>query len=266
MTPAIAPARHSALFLRFFGWYSCRLLRKRFASVRIADESDTLFREAAKSDRPVVIAMNHPSWWDPIVGVAIKHLYMRKRFVISPIEMTMYERFGFMKRLGLFGIDLDHTHATAAMLDYVNGCAEAHPNLAIFITPQGEFSDVRTPVVVRPGIAKVIQSLDDPIVLSLAIEPVFWHDQRPELLLRAGRCNKPVQQTTTGWVRAIRDSMQQNADLLAEQSVARDAEYFKQLFVRKGSTVNPAFDLAQRARGKSATVTPRNQRSSEASP
>ncbi|MFI4873597.1 MAG: lysophospholipid acyltransferase family protein [Phycisphaerales bacterium JB061] len=265
MTPAIAPARHSDRFLRVFGWYSCRLLRKRFASVRIADNTDALIRESAETDRPVVVAMNHPSWWDPIVGVAIKHLYMRGRFAISPIDMAMYERFGFMKRLGLFGIDLDHPDAGQAMLDYIRSCAQKNPELALFITPQGRFSDVRAPIVVRPGIASAAMSLSDPAVLSLSIEIAFWHDQRPELLLRAERCAQPEQQTTANWVRAVRDCMQRNTDRLTELSVARDADCLKPILVRKGSTINPAFDLAQRARGQSAAVTPRNQSRTEAS-
>ena len=266
MTQVIAPARHSERFLQFFGWYSCRLLRKRFASVRFADGSDAIIRNAADSDRPVVIAMNHPSWWDPIIGVTIKHLYMRKRSAISPVDMAMYKRFGFMKRLGLFGIDLDHPNATSAMLEYVRGCVDVNPDLALFITPQGEFCDVRTPVVVRPGIAAVAQSLRDPTVLSLAIEIAFWHDQRPELLLRAEHCDQPAHPTTTGWVRTIRETMHHNTDRLAKLSVARDSEAMTPVLARNGSSVNPAFDLWQRARGRSATVSPRNENNTEASP
>jgi hypothetical protein len=266
MTQTIAPARHSRQFLRVFGWYACRLLRKRFASVRIADGTDEVIRSAADSDQPVIVAMNHPSWWDPIIGVTIKHLYMPQRFAISPIDMAMYKRFGFMKRLGLFGIDPDHPEASSAMLDYIHSCASTHPDIALFITPQGQFSDTRTPIIVRPGIASAALSLTNAAVLSLSAELPFWHDQRPELLLRAERCKRPELHTTTAWVRAIRDCMQHNADCLAEIAIARDAQRLKPLLTRKGSAVNPVFDLMQKARGRSADVTLRDHRNSEASP
>lgn len=266
MNQAIAPARHSDRFLRVFGWYSCHLLRKRFASVRIADETDAIMRETAESGRPVLIAMNHPSWWDPIIGVMIKHHFLRERFAISPIDLAMYKRFGFMKRLGLFGIDLDHPNAGSAMLEYVRTCAASHPDLAVLMTPQGEFRDVRAPIAIRPGIASVALALENAAMLSLSIELTFWHDQRPELLLRFERCEQPEHESTTGYVRVIRDCMRRNGERLSELSVARDVQNLRPLLTPKGPKVNPAFDLIQKVRGRSAEVTPRRERGTEAAP
>ncbi len=159
MTQAIAPARHSRQFLRVFGWYACRLLRKRFASVRIADDTDEVLRSVADSDQPVIVAMNHPSWWDPIIGVTIKHIFMRQRFAISPIDMAMYKRFGFMKRLGLFGIDPDHPETSSAMLDYIHSCASTHPDFALFITPKASSVIPEHPLSFAPASRRLLSRL-----------------------------------------------------------------------------------------------------------
>lgn len=259
MTTPIAPARTSPRFVRFFGGYACRMLRKRFASVHLEQESGQVLRDAAAHDGPLVVAFNHPSWWDPIVGVAIKHLYMPDRPAIAPIEMAMFERFGFMRRLGMFGIDTEHPDAARAMVQYVCECHEQDSRIALFLTPQGGFTDVRAPVVVRPGAGAVASTLDDVRVLALLSELVFWEDKRPELLLLARECPRPARPTTAGWTRTIRDGMQGGADRLAELAITRSAEPFVPILARIGSDVNPAYDFWQRLRGRRSQITPRQR-------
>lgn len=255
MTGAIAPARASPRFVRFFGGYACRLLRKRFASVRLERGSEQALRAAAALDGPLIVAFNHPSWWDPIIGVAIKHLYMPDRPGIAPIEMAMFERFGFMRRLGMFGIDTGHPGAAQALLEYVRECHERDPRFGLFLTPQGEFADVRAPIVVRPGAGAVASGLEDVRVLAILSELVFWEDKRPELLLLARACPPPTRPTTAGWTRAIRGCMQGGADRLADLAIARSDEPFESILTRTGSNVNPAYDLWQRLRGRRSNVT-----------
>lgn len=255
MTAPIAPARPSPRFVRFFGGYACRLLRKRFASVQLEHQSEHVLRVAAAHRGPLIVAFNHPSWWDPIVGVAIKHLYMPNRPAIAPIEMAMFERFGFMRRLGMFGIETDHPDAARAMVQYVREWHERDSRIALFMTPQGGFADVRLPIVVRPGAGAVASGLHDARVLAILSEFVFWEDKRPELLLLARECPEPARPTTAGWTRSIRDGMQHGADALAELAIARSADSFRPILGRIGSDVNPVYDLWQRLRGRRSHIT-----------
>lgn len=259
MTAPIAPASASPLFVRFFGGYACRMLRKRFASVQLERQSEAVLRAAAAHDGPLVIAFNHPSWWDPIIGVAIKHVYMPDRSAIAPIEMAMFDRFRFMRKLGMFGIDTEHPDAARAMVRYVRECHENEPRLGIFLTPQGGFADVRAPIVVRPGAGAVASAMDDVRVLAILVELVFWEDKRPELLMLARACSQPARPTTAGWTRSIRESMQGGADRLAELAIARSTEPFVPMLARTGSDVNPAYDLWQRLRGRRSHITPRKR-------
>lgn len=256
MTHAVAPARPSPRFRRFFGGYACRLLRKRFASVRLEGASADVLREVGAHEGPLLIAMNHPSWWDPIVGVAIRHIYFAERPALSPIEMEMYERFRFMRKLGLFGLSPDHPDALVEMVRYVRTECEQSPRSAVFITPQGALTDVREPIVVRPGVGALASALGNVRVVTLVTELTFWHEKRPELLLLARECTTPHRPSTAGWTREIRTRMQLAADELARHSLARNEQAFVPMLARSGSDVNPAFDLWQRLRGRSSRLSP----------
>lgn len=256
MTLPIAPASPSPKFLLLFGGYACRLLRKRFANVRIELTSTDVLQQAQTHNGPLIIAMNHPSWWDPIVGVAIRHIYFPDRPALSPIEMPMYERFGFMRRLGMFGISPEHPDALKEMVCYVHQQCEHAPRSAIFITPQGIFTDVREPIAVRPGAGAMASGLDSVRVVTILTELAFWHDRRPELLLLARDCPTPVCPSTASWTRQIRMSMQSGADELAQLVIARNEEAFTSMLPRGGADVNPAFDLWQRLRGRGSRISP----------
>ena len=256
MKGALAPASPSPRFLRFFGGYSCRLLRKRFANVRLERTSEEVLQRAQTHNGPLIIAMNHPSWWDPIVGVAIRHTYFPDHPAFSPIEMPMFERFRFMRKLGMFGIDPEHPDALNDMVEYMRTQCDSQPRSAIFITPQGTFTDVREPIVVRPGIGALASKLTDARVITILAELSFWHDKRPELLLLARECEVPTRPSTASWTRQIRNAMQDGADELARLVIARDENAFEPMLDRSGSDINPAFDLWQRLRGRNARVSP----------
>lgn len=256
MKSALAPASPSPRFLRFFGGYSCRLLRKRFANVRLERTSEEVLHQAQAHHGPLIIAMNHPSWWDPIVGVAIRHTYFSDRPALSPIEMPMFERFRFMRKLGMFGIDPEHPDALTEMVRYVRTECDKQSLTAVFVTPQGTFADVREPIVVRPGIGALASNLPDARVIAILTELSFWHDKRPELLLQARECESPARPSTASWTRHIRETMQNGAEELASLVIARDEDAFVPMLDRSGSDINPAFDLWQRLRGRSARVSP----------
>ena len=260
MSEAIEPARYSRRFARLFRRYTRRLLGKRFNGVRLARGSEETLRASAEHAGPIIVAMNHPSWWDPIVGVAVYDRFFDDRTPAAPIEMEMWRRFGFMRRLGLFGVDISHPDAQHAMVEHVRGLFTADPGTVLLITPQGRFVDVREPVGAQPGVGAIAARADGIRVVSLAIEVVFWHAQRPELLLRAEQCPTPTPPTTAGWTRAIRSAMQGNGEKLAALSIAREESAFAPLLARRGGQVNPLYDVWARLRGRSATVVPASGR------
>lgn len=259
----ILHAKHSARFRRAFVWYSHRLLRKRFAAVRLATGSTETLRGVNEHEGPAIIVMNHPSWWDPILALVVGHRFFSTRPPTGPIDAAQWRKFGFMKRLGLFGLDPDHHNAINAMTEHVLALFQNSPRTVLGITPQGMFTDVRDTIRPRPGVAAIAaRSHDNPgtpgaVVASLTMEYAFWNEPKPEVFLRAQQVDAPATPTTPAWHRAIRNAMAQNAEKLAELVLGRDPANFDPLIGTGGTSVHPVYDRWLRLRGHDPQIQPR---------
>lgn len=257
-TPAILPHDRRAWFCRLFRWYASRLVRKNFNAMRLAVGGDRVLAGLDAHDGPTMLLLNHQSWWDPILTAALARRYARNREVFAPMDRAMVEQFKFMRKLGLFGVDLDNPGAFKAMVKYVNALADSNPRPSFWITPQGEFADVRAPLELRPGAAAIASRLDSagrpPRVVSLAIEYTFWEDRKPELLLLARPCRSPERSTTSLWQRRMTGSLDAAMRDLAKLSMARDATAFETVLGRGSSGVNPIYDAILRITGRQTSI------------
>lgn len=260
----VIPARHDARFARVFLWYTRRLLAKKFHAVHVAKGTRDLPAAFDAHAGPVVLVLNHAAWWDPLVALVVGHTLLPRRTGIAPIDADQLARFKFFRKLGLFGIDPDHPGAMPALLDYTLAWCKAQPRPTVAITPQGRFADVREPVRIRPGAAALAARLGPAArVLVLTIEYAFWQSQRPEIFLRFAEAAPPASSppstppSTASWHRAIEATMQRSADELARLVIARDPTPFVPLLEQGGSSINPAYDLYLRLRGRSGEIAAR---------
>ncbi|MEZ6112186.1 MAG: hypothetical protein R3C99_14360 [Pirellulaceae bacterium] len=84
--------------LRSFEWYVRRYLRTHFDRVlldRGGSEPSRLIGE-----RPLVVYLNHASWWDPLIGLIIARTQFPQRQHFAPIDAKALEQFRFFSRLG----------------------------------------------------------------------------------------------------------------------------------------------------------------------
>lgn len=254
---AILPGRWNARFFSFFAWYSRRLVARNFHGLRLSRDSCA---EGLDADgRPVIVALSHSSWWDPIAAVLIKDALMPSRASCSPMDRVQLERFGFFRKIGIFGIDPDDPGAAGPMADYVMERMREHPRPTLIITPQGRFADVRAPVEVRPGTAllaaRMAREGRAPRVVGMAVEYPFWIDRKPEMLVRVSEFEPPEDGTrASSWQRAIERGMAGNAAALAALAVARDPAPFRTLIGRGSGAVHPVFDAWARMRGRSTAI------------
>lgn len=161
-----------------------------------------------------------------------------------------------MRRLGLFGIEPDRAGALEAFVDHAVRLCTDEPRTLLGLTPQGAFTDVRTPVRVRPGAGAVAARLPGVRVVAVSCEYVFWADRKPDLLIHAVACTTPARPSTAGWTRALNETMERGRRELAALSVARDASAFEPMFGKSGPAVHPVYDLLLRLRGKRAVIDP----------
>ena len=259
---SLIPARPSDRFKYWFARYVRKLLRRRFHAVRVANEGIETLRELDERTRPAIVLLNHSSWWDPLVAFFADSHFAPNRSALAPIDNEQLERFGFFRRIGLFGINPDDPASLKEMRSYVLENFQASPKTILWLTPQGRFTDVRAPIRIRPGAANIAAGVEGVDVVSLAIEYVFWQESRAEILMRATPVEPPKNLSTAGWQRAMTAKMQENSDALAALSQNRDASEFTAIVGDRART-SFFYDLMLRLRGKGGEIAARRESDKE---
>lgn len=252
----LIPARYSPFVTRMFERHVRSMFRRNFHAVRFAEETAPVLRGACEDDRPLIVAMNHSSWWDPLVPLVLSEDFLHDRIPLAPMDAEQLEKFGFFRRLGIFGMDPDDPASLEAMAEYVGRHLREVERAVFLITPQGRFADARSPIRLRPGISAIAAEAERagrrPNVVCLAIEYAFWLEKKPEVFLRAEAC-EGGHGSTTAWHRALTRAMQRNQEALAALVMAREPGPFSTLLGGPGG-VNPVMDLLLRLRGKDPSL------------
>ncbi len=252
--PALLPGHFTPRVVGVFGWYVRRLLAKKFFAVRALGNSTDLLKACAQRPGPLMVLISHTSWWDPLICSFLGRDFMPARSACAPMDVIQLRKFNFFRKLGLFGIDPDSKASMRAMAQYVSQrfASDAFPTL--WITPQGRFADVRSPLQIRPGAAAIASAHPGLHVLSVAVEYTFWLDQRPEIMLRVESVPEPPRPSTLAWQRTITSAMTHNQSALAQAVIARDPGAFTTLLGGGAARTNIAYDLWRRLRGSRTDV------------
>jgi len=219
-----APKRSPWLF-RAFRKYGHRYVAKHFHAVRLARGG---YRPPEGLSGPVVIVMNHPSWWDPMIGLVLCKLWPESACHFAPIEAAGLAKYPFLEKLGFFGIE---SETTRGGIFFLRRClaALAEPEGVVWITAQGRFADVRErPTRIKPGVGHLAQRLTEGFVIPLALEYPFWNESKPEALARFGQpiaLNEAM--NADAWTSRIELALQEAQDHLAEDALSRDPERFE---------------------------------------
>lgn len=225
-----------------FRWYVRRYLAKHLHGVRLLGALPDL------PPGPVVIALNHPSWWDPLLAALLsEHLPDRGHY--APIDAEQLDRYRFFRRLGFYG--LERSRAGLVSFLRTSRALLAAPDTALWITAQGHFADPRQrPPALEPGVAALAEAMDGRgCVLPLALELPFWAEKRPEALLHFGAplpaADLPPERSAS--LAVIEVALANAQDALAAASLTRDPAAFTTLL--GGSVgVGGIYDLWRRAR------------------
>ena len=235
----------SPTLCRFFGHVMARAMRRGFHAVRLARPG---WPELPR-DRPVVVYLNHPSWWDPAFLIVMGTTRFRDRPGYGPIDAEMLDRYRFMRRLGLFGVTPGLRGAATFLRTARRVLAD--PRAMLWITAEGRFTDPRSrPVTLMPGLAHLVRHEPTAVVVPLALEYPFWDERTPEALACFGRpmeaaslAGMPVEALNEHLARRLEETM----DALAKDAASRDPERF--LPVLRGTAgVGGVYDVWRRAR------------------
>lgn len=237
------------------------MLRRDFHAVRMVKGQHLQLAALNDFARPAIVLMNHPSWWDPLIGIFLSRRFMPNRPLLAPMEAEQLAKFQFFRKLGIFGVDPDKAGALHAMQQHVISRLQTNPRHTFWVTPQGEFTDPRVPMRLRPGAAAIAAALPDVVCICMAAELVFWNDRRPELLLCARTISDDASRfgSTTSWTRALTEGMAGAGAELAAHAIARDAAAFDVLLGAKSAKVSVFYDAWAKLTGRNVAVEARRR-------
>jgi 1-acyl-sn-glycerol-3-phosphate acyltransferase len=215
-------AARSPAAIALFDAYLRVYFRRNFRAVRVLRDG----HPRLPAGRPVIVASNHPSWWDPMMFVLLSRLLLPERIGYGPMEAAALKRYGVLRRIGVFGIEPGTVRGASQFLR-LGARVLADPRGALWVTAEGAFTDARRrPVRLRPGIAALARRVPVACVLPLALEYPFWNERRPEALACFGPALEGAAARETG---AIEAALALTMDRLADAAMTRDPARFTAL-------------------------------------
>ena len=186
---------------------------------------------------PLLLYANHSSWWDPMVSVLLAEEYLPGRKHYAPMDAEALERYGILKRIGIFPVAMKTARGAVQFLRTGETILEGGG--VLWVTPQGRFVDPRQrPLEFKPGLAALAHRIANRTgactVLPLAIEYTFWDERLPETLLHFG---EPVRLSGASQTLGSQDQVQatlitalaQTMDELKALALLRDPSQFQTL-------------------------------------
>ena len=247
----VVPDDFRPLLRRLFASRLPGMFAKGFHAVRLAPGTQEAFARADAHPGPVLVACNHQSWWDPLTGFLLHDRFLGGRRPLFPMDRTQLAKFGFFRKLGVFGVDPDDATGLRPFVRHVESRFAADPRAVLMLTPQGQFVDPRLPVKVRPGGAMVMSRVPAAHAMALAAEYAFWTDRKPEVFLRATAVEPPADRgDARAWDAVIERTMDANAAALAALVQSRDPARFTLLQGGQGARTHPVYDLWLRLTGR----------------
>jgi len=236
--------RTSPLLLSWFRWYGRRYLARHFHTLRISRSG------AAPPDAgPLIVFLNHASWWDPLVCLALGQRFFPERESYAAMDAEALEKYRFFRRLGFFPVRRG-PHAGRDFLRVAPRVLE-QPGAILWLTPQARFADARErPVQLKPGVGILMKQMPSVAAVPLAIEYSFWEERKPEALVRFGKAihaSSAPGLSSAGWTAALSSALERTQTALASEVISRRPEDF-QCVLRKSSGVTPLFDAWTRLR------------------
>jgi 1-acyl-sn-glycerol-3-phosphate acyltransferase len=248
--------------MRGFRKYVDRYLRKHFHGVRLSKTSTTI----AILEGPLLIVLNHPGWWDPLICIAISNQFPgRDHF--AAIDAEAVQRYSFFKKLGFVGVDSRSLRGAAEFLR-TGATILAQANHTFWVTAQGRFTDVRErPLGLQSGVGHLAARMTHGTVLPIALEYTFWTERTPEALARIGqplRAEDHPGLSGKDWTALIETALTENLDRLNAEAMSRDPSRFTDLVSGKAG-VGGVYDLWRRLKNwvRGRSFNPAHEASSE---
>ena len=194
-----------------------------------------------------MFVLNHPSWWDPMIGVLLSERFPGYEHFV-PIDAEMLQKYGIFKRLGFYPLERDSVRGAFRFVKTTLNIL-SHDRHSVWITAQGKFCDVRQrPLNLEPGVGHIAARMKRGLIVPIAIEYAFWNESRPNAFIAVGQAmnvNDSQKLHAEQWLTKIESKLADTLDQLSVDVQSRDFKQFTLLILGR-SGVGGIYDLWRR--------------------
>jgi 1-acyl-sn-glycerol-3-phosphate acyltransferase len=225
--------------LAFFRRIVRRYFRRHFDGVRVSQA-----QRFSQATGPLIVFANHSSWWDPMVLVLLAAKLMPQRRHFAPMDAVALERYGILKHIGIFPVEMNSARGAAQFLRGGESILESGG--VLWLTPQGQFVDARQrPLVFKSGLAALAARSAPCTLLPLALEYTFWNERTPECLMRFGEPVLVSEGTEEYLQERLIQALERTMNELSVMAIRRDPREFETLLRGKNGP-GGLYELGQR--------------------
>ena len=231
----------SRRLLRLFSGYSRYYLRRNFHTIRIANDA---WVPESDIDRPIVIYLNHASWWDPLICLYLARQWFSHRTSVAPIDAEMLKQYAFFKHLGFYPVELGTARGARNFLRTTAELLQSERHM-LWLTPQARFVDPRErPIPFRRGLGALANRVEHALYVPMAIDYTFWTEPQPEVLISFGQPVVPeesIVSSISDWTTFFAHALEETQDNLMEKACRRDpSDWF--VLEEGASGINAIYD------------------------
>lgn len=198
---------------------------------------------------PLILYLNHSSWWDGYLAYVIHRMVLRGRF---DTHLLMEERqlraYRFFTWSGAFSINRHDPKETWRSLRYAARLLRGGERpRALFIFPQGEILPAdRRPLVILPGIARIVAFAGPITLCPVALRYEFLGQQWPHAFIRIGPAHRVADpKDSRGTLAEVTARLTAACDALREDLLELRLERFRPLLQGR-SGADQRFDAWRR--------------------
>lgn len=171
-------ANHKPLFEAIFERYTRRALARAFHGVWVRGQ-------APPESDPIVFAVQHVSWWDPLVMFHLIRTHLPRARHFAMMDEANLRRFPFFRWIGAFGVDRGGASTSLAGVRYALArLRERGSRLVVF--PQGRQMPMdRRPLGCARGTAW-LAAKGGARVVPIALRYEFLEERWPDLFVSIG--------------------------------------------------------------------------------
>ncbi|MGB7343103.1 MAG: lysophospholipid acyltransferase family protein [Pirellulaceae bacterium] len=229
-------------FHRFLSGY----LRRHFHAIALTTENR--FEATIPADEPLIVYVNHPSWWDPLTAHFLNRRLFRARQFYAPIDADALEQYKVFGKLGFYGVPSDSSRGATEFLRKSKPILAATGS-ALWLTPEGRFADARDDRgTLMPGLSHLCSRMQSGTILPLAMEYVFWDERLPVCLARQGEVISVADYadySKSQWHDLLENRLRQSQSALSELAIARSSAPFEN-FIHSRTGAGVFYDTFRR--------------------